>query len=151
MTNAKQDIERLLASGKTIQIQVLSGSMYPIIRPKQDEVIIEPLKSSEQLRRGEVALYRRDQSVLVLHRIFRHRDGQVFMVGDNHCEIEGPLREDQFRGILVGIQRSGKVISVKNPVYFVLSRLWLSLRPVRPFFWKTMAILRKVASVFSHR
>ena len=39
------------------------------------------------------------------------------MAGDNQTEVEGPVEEDQIRGILIAFVRNGHCISVKNPVY----------------------------------
>ena len=64
------------------------------------------------------------------------------MVVDNQMEIEGPVQEDQIKGILTAFVRNGHRISVKNPVYMVLARIWLGLRPVRCIFWKMMAGVR---------
>jgi hypothetical protein len=53
------------------------------------------------------------------------------MVGDNQTELEGPLRADQIMAVMVSFVRNGKQISCKHPVYAVLSRGWLFLRPFR--------------------
>ena len=45
------------------------------------------------------------------------------MAGDNQTEVEGPVEEDQIRGILTAFVRNGRRISVKNPVYVIWSGL----------------------------
>lgn len=139
----KFDIEQLLADGHPIRIKPQGYSMYPLFIPGRDEAIIEPVLP-ETLRRNDVALYRRDQGILVLHRICRVTSDGFYLVGDNQSEIEGPLRPDQFRGKLVTVIRKGRTISVRGPVYRFLTSLWLFLRPVRPFFHKFCALLRKL-------
>ena len=139
----KLDIEQLLAEGHPIRIKPQGYSMYPLFIPGRDEAVIEPV-SSETLRRNDVALYRRDRGILVLHRICRISSNGFYLVGDNQSEIEGPLRPDQIRGKLVTIIRNGHTISVRNPVYRFLTSLWLFLRPVRPLFHKLCALLRKL-------
>jgi len=137
------DIEQLLTDGKTIKIKPQGYSMYPLFVPGRDEACIERTDFSS-LKRGDVILYRRDKSILVLHRIWKITDNSFYMVGDNQTEIEGPLRADQVRGKLIGFVRNGKFVTVNNPFYRFLSGLWLFLRPLRPCAWKLTACMRKL-------
>ena len=127
----KQDIEDLLLQGRAVQFKPQGYSMYPLFIPGRDQAVVVPVDLG-RLKRGDVVLYRRDESILVLHRIWKRRGDQFYLVGDNQKEIEGPLRQDQMRGILVEIIRNGKQFSVENPIYRILSTLWLRLRPLRP-------------------
>lgn len=135
-------IEQLLAEGKTIQIPVQGFSMYPMLYPGRDEAVIAPVDAS-RLKRGDVVLYRRDESILVLHRIVRRTADGFYMTGDNQSELEGPLREDQMKGILVSFVRKGHRVSVKNPVYVCGARLWLVMLPVRDLVKRPVANLKK--------
>lgn len=137
------DIEQLLKDGSAIQLKPQGYSMYPLFHPGRDEAIIEAYPI-DQLRRGDVILYRRDQGILVLHRICRITSDDFYLVGDNQTEIEGPLRPDQIRGKMTGVVRGGKSFSVSHPLYRVLSSLWLFLRPIRPLFWRTATLFRKI-------
>ena len=137
--NGKYDIEKLLEQGRTVQIEPQGYSMYPLFVPGRDKAVVAPVWDVKKLRRGDVVLYRRDQGILVLHRIWKRRTEGFYLVGDNQKEIEGPLRPDQMKGILVEIIRKGRQFSVKNPVYWVLFRIWLILRPLRPVISKAVA------------
>ena len=138
----KQDIEQLLRDGFTIRIKPQGNSMYPLFHSGRDEAYISPAAPA-CLRRGDVALYRRDHGILVLHRVWKCTADGFYMVGDNQTEIEGPLRADQVRGKLTAFVHNGKFVNVKNPIYRFTSSLWLFLRPLRPYFWKLMSFLRK--------
>lgn len=145
----QQNIEKLLQEGNNIRIRPQGYSMYPVLVPGRDEVIVEPL-GTKKLRRGDVVLYRRDKSaggILVLHRIWRVKSDGFYMVGDNQKEIEGPLCPEQIKGSMAAMYRKGKYISVKNPCYRSLTGIWLWLRPVRPAISKTAATLKKIPSV----
>ena len=128
------DIEQLLKDGSAIRLKPQGYSMYPLFHPGRDEAVIEAYPI-HLLRRGDIILYRREQGIL-----------GFYLVGDNQTEIEGPLRPDQIRGKLTGVVRNGKSFSVSHPVYRILSSLWLFLRPIRPFFWRIMALFRKISS-----
>jgi len=164
----KQDIEQLLADGNIIQIKPQGYSMYPLFVSGRDEAIVAAVVQDgeaagfsagvgkkdfitiSKLKRGDVVLYRRDKTddagggILVLHRIWQRKGDRFYLVGDNQKEIEGPLRPDQMRGIMVEMVRNGRKISVKNPIYRLLTGIWLVMRPVRPVVSKTVAKIKKI-------
>jgi len=138
----KQDIEKLLAEGKLIQVKPQGYSMYPLFVPGRDEAVIAPAPI-ERIRRGDVVLYRREGSILVLHRVWKRKGNCFYFVGDNQSEVEGPLKPEQIKGLLVGIIRKGRRFSVKNPAYRFLAGIWLILRPVRPVISRWAAAGKK--------
>ncbi len=127
----RHDIEKLLEQGKTVQFGPIGYSMYPLFVPGRDEAVVAPADPAA-LKRGDVVLYRRDESILVLHRIWKRKSDGFYMVGDNQRQVEGPLRPDQIKGVLVQIIRKGRRFSVKSIPYRVLAAVWLAMRPLRP-------------------
>lgn len=142
MDQEKIDIERLLEQGQQVQIQPQGYSMYPMFIPGRDEAILQKAEP-EKLKKGDVVLYRRESGLLVLHRICKRKGNAFYMVGDNQREVEGPLKEEQMKGILIGFIRNGKYRSVKNPIYLLASKLWLFLRPVRPVLSRSVASIKR--------
>lgn len=138
MSEQKVDIEKLLTEGSSIRIKPQGYSMYPLFVPGRDEAVISPA-DTQKLKRGDVVLYRRTGSILVLHRIWKRRGDAFYTVGDNQKEIEGPLSPAQMKGLLTGIVRKGHFFSVSHPLYRLLSLLWLRLRPFRPLLSRTVA------------
>lgn len=124
------NIEQILSEGKSVQFPPTGYSMYPMFIPGRDEAIVSPL-TKRDLRRGDVVLYRRDESILVLHRICRINKQGLYMVGDNQFEVEGPLRPDQVKGILTAFIRNKKTVSVRNPIYLISAHIWLFMLPIR--------------------
>ena len=137
------DIEALLAEGKSIQLYPQGYSMYPLFVPGRDQAVIAPAQT-EKLKRGDVVLYRREGSILVLHRIWKRKTDGFYMVGDNQSEVEGPLKEEQIKGILCRVVRKGKNFPVSNPIYRVLAAVWLRLRPFRPVLSRTVARVKRI-------
>lgn len=142
MKQTNVDILRLLEQGQSIQIKPQGYSMYPMFIPGRDEAVLQRADPAK-LKRGDVVLYRRDGGILVLHRICKKKKNAFYMVGDNQREVEGPLREDQMKGVLTSFLRNGKHISVRHPIYILASSVWLFLRPVRPVFTKTVAAVKR--------
>lgn len=150
----KQNPEEILARNASVQFPTTGYSMYPLLNPdKGDQVIVEPL-GDRRLRRGDVVLYRRDgergntdaegfaEGILVLHRIHHRRGDAFYMVGDNQNQVEGPLRADQLRGIMVARVRKGKYLSVKNVLYVISTRAWLLVCPTRPKLMRFAEIIK---------
>lgn len=129
-TEEKYDIEALLEQGEVIQIHPQGYSMYPLFRSGKDEAVIGKA-DTDRLRRGDVVLYRRENSILVLHRIWAKRRSGFYMIGDNQMEVEGPLKPEQIKGILLAFIRNGRKISTNNPCYIMISRLWMAAKPLR--------------------
>ena len=67
------EIEPLLKAGACIQIHPQGYSMYPFIDPRRDEVVLAGIEDGSALRRGDVVRYRRENGMLVLHRIYKGR------------------------------------------------------------------------------
>ncbi|MBR1854036.1 MAG: S24/S26 family peptidase [Lachnospiraceae bacterium] len=138
----KVHADELLRQGKSVQLPIAGYSMYPLLMPERDKVILAPADHMPY-RRGDVMLYRRDGGILVLHRIWKRKKDGYYMVGDNQKEIEGPLREDQMLGVMTGMIRSGREISCDHVGYRLYSVMWLMLRPIRPQLSHMVAASRR--------
>lgn len=148
MQSTRQDIEKLLAEGNYIQIVPQGYSMYPVIVPERDMVIVAPVQEQDTLRRGDVVLYRRfkesgEKDILVLHRIWKISEQGIYLVGDNQKIVEGPLKREQILGIVTELIRKGKCVSTGNLIYRMITGIWLFLRPIRPFISKVVAKIKR--------
>ncbi len=137
------DIEELLRKGKRIRIMPQGYSMYPLLCPGRDEVILRAAAPAA-LKRGDVVLYRREGGILVLHRIWRKRADGFYMVGDNQTAVEGPVSKEQIRGIMTGFVRKGREVETVNPLYRMYAAIWLWLRPFRRGIAVTVARFRRL-------
>ncbi len=140
-----QNIEQLLEQGYAIQIRPQGTSMMPFIDPKRDMVVIEKTDPAKA-KRGDVLLYRRIGGILVLHRVYRHRDGELYMLGDNQTVIEGPIMEDQIRGKMTALVRDGRIRSAEDLRHRGISHFWLLLRLFRPYIYSGTLRIKKIFS-----
>lgn len=143
----KLNPETLLREGRTVSISPRGYSMYPLLIPGRDRVTIVPL-SGRKLKKGDIALFRRKGSKLVLHRIVRikrDRTGErlFYFCGDNQKEIEGPVQEEDICGVVTFIEKKNLKFSVRNPLYFLSVFVWMILRPVRPNISRFLARFKK--------
>ena len=137
------NVEELLAEGNIIRKKIKGYSMYPMLLPDRDEVLIQKVNPAT-LKRGDVVLYRREHSILVLHRIWKRKGDKFYTVGDNQSKIEGPLDAGQIKGKMIGFIRKGKHISAEGLFYRLCSGVWLRLRPVRPYLSKAVHEIKKI-------
>ena len=138
------EIEPLLKAGACIQIYPQGYSMYPFIDPRRDEVVLAGIEEGSALRRGDVVLYRRENGMLVLHRIYKIGQDGLYLLGDHQTAIEGLVRREQVKGKMTGMVRDGRYMDVGNPGYRMLSVVWLWLRPARRVIMVPAARLRRM-------
>ncbi len=122
--------EKMLKEGKTIQIRPTGYSMYPLIYPDRDEVVLAPIRG-RKLKWGDVVIFRRKDGLLILHRIFKIRKQGYYIIGDNSPYVDGPINIEDICGIMTGFYHKGHYYSEKNVLYKASAYIWLILRPVR--------------------
>lgn len=117
--------EELKEKGVLVYTNV-GTSMRPLIRQGKDVMIISSLdKLGRDLRKMDVPLYKRDSGQYVLHRIIKvTKDGYVIR-GDNTYSNEYGVTDSQILGVLSGVIRNGKEISLNSFGYKVYSYFWL--------------------------
>ena len=114
--------EQLQLHGKLIYTNV-GTSMLPLLRQNRDLLLIEK-RPEGPCRKYDVVLYKRPSGQYVLHRILKvRRDGYV-ICGDNRRRREFGVPDEWILGVLTGVVRDGKQISVKEPKYRLYTHPW---------------------------
>ena len=121
-----------MEGGGSCLLAVTGSSMLPTLRQGRDVVV---LRRPEELRRGDVILYRRESGQYVLHRIIRHAWRDCLCCGDNQRQTERVKRE-QILAVVSAVRRGGRLLSTRSFGWRLWSRLWLALFPARrPILW----------------
>lgn len=116
--------EELKEKGVLVYTNV-GTSMRPLIRQGKDVMIIKSFDNCCKLKKMDVPLYKRENGQYVLHRIIKvTKDGYVIR-GDNTYSNEYGVTDSQILGVLSGVIRNGKEISVNSLGYRVYSYFWL--------------------------
>lgn len=123
--------EEIRRKGKLIYTNV-GDSMEPLIRQGRDLLIITA-KPEGRLKRYDVPLYKRDSGQYVLHRILKVRADDYVICGDNRWQREYGISDRHIIGVLTGIVRDGKEISVNDKRYRLYVHLWCDFFYVRAF------------------
>lgn len=125
--------EELARTGRLIYTNV-GDSMMPLLRQNRDLLIVEQPKG--RLKKYDVPLYKRDSGQYVLHRILKVRREDYVICGDNRWQREYGITDRHIIGVLTGIVRDGKEISVQDRKYRCYVHLWCD------FFYVRACILR---------
>lgn len=121
----EEEIER---KGKLVYTNV-GDSMMPIIQQNRDLLIIE--KVNGRLKKYDVPLYKRDSGQYVLHRILKVRKNDYVICGDNRRQKEYGITDSHIIGVLTGIVRDRRTISVNDKKYRLYVHLWCDFFPIR--------------------
>ncbi|MBO4845259.1 MAG: S24/S26 family peptidase [Lachnospiraceae bacterium] len=132
--------EELKKTGRLIYHNV-GDSMLPLIREGKDLLIIERPKewdeltsdsATDKLHRLDIPLYRRDDSkVYVLHRVLAVKKDGYVICGDNRRNREFGITDRHVVGVLTGIVRDGKEITLSGIGYRFYSHLWCDMFFIR--------------------
>ena len=120
--------EEIEKSGKIIYTNV-GDSMMPFIKQGRDVFVIS--RAEGRLKRYDVPLYKRDSGQYVLHRILKVRENDYVICGDNRWNKEYGITDHHIIGVLTGVIRNGKTISVNNKNYRLYVHLWCDFFHVR--------------------
>ena len=135
------NIEQVLETeGETIT-SILGLSMYPMLRNKQDVVVVEKL--NRELKRYDVPLYRMPSGKLILHRILKVEEDRYIIRGDNTYSLEY-IPKEYVIGVLKAFYRNGKMCDCATSkgyrVYIFFNMISYPLR----YFW--LYVVKKIGS-----
>ena len=133
-------IREQLDGGGTVRFSPRGISMLPMLRQGIDSVVLSPVP--ETLRKYDLPLYQRKDGKYILHRIVEAGDTYVCM-GDNQFEEEPGVCHDQMLALVTGFYRGEKYHSVTEPAYQLYCRFWHYSRPIRHFWRRGIAYLRR--------
>ena len=140
--------EELAVHGKIIYTNV-GTSMMPLLRQNRDVMIIE--KPSGRLKKYDVPLYIRKDGAYILHRILKVRENDYVICGDHCTRKEYGITDEQIIGVLTGIIKDGKQVSLSSFSYKLYYHLWCDLFPIRVFILKSKAFFRRCISAAKRR
>lgn len=133
MSESEELIREVVESGGEFQLYPRGTSMLPLLRQGKDSVVL--VKVPEQIKRGDIPLYRRADGHYVLHRVIRvEKDGTYTMCGDNQTQLERGITRDQMIATVSAISRKEKMRSVRAISYRAYCFLWRSFFIRRVYF-----------------
>ena len=119
----------------------VGDSMKPLIRQGRDllEITARP---EGRLKKYDIPLYRRDGRY-ILHRILKVRESDYIVAGDHNYRLE-LVTDAQIIGVLTGLTRDGKRISLSGTAYRVYLFFWCGLYPIRAVALYMLSLPRRI-------
>lgn len=143
MEKLEPAIREVVGAGGTVRLTVTGQSMFPTLIENRDSVV---LVKPSKLKKGDIVLYQRQNGAYVLHRIVKIKNDEFYLCGDNQTAIEFPIYERQIFAVVSAIARKDKIISVTDKKYRIVSFIWSTFIPLRPFFLRTVVKMKRKTS-----
>ena len=121
--------EKMLDENGYLAYTNVGTSMMPLLRQGRDIMEIRK-KGSERCRKYDAVLYKAGTEY-ILHRIIQVRENDYVIVGDNCFRKEYGITDNQILGVLTGVVRNGKHLSVKDKKYLFYVHIWCDFYPIR--------------------
>lgn len=117
-----------LEAGHSFTFSPRGISMLPMLKGGRDTVTLSPIRG--ELRKYDLALYRRPNGQFILHRIVK--TGKTYTcVGDNQFYLEKGVEASWFIAVVTSFRRDGKAYSSDQLSYRVYCVLWHHTRLLR--------------------
>ena len=147
MNNEKHtSLEEQLALDGSVVHAIKGVSMMPLLRQGIDVAVIEK-KGEARCKKYDVPLYRRrSDGAYVLHRIFEVRENDYVICGDNCTFYEYGITDDDIIGVMSGVIRGGKFISVDDEWYKRYVKRICGIFPLRIAYRRAKYYARRAAS-----
>ena len=133
--------EQLRIHGRIIYMNK-GNSMMPLIKQGRDVLIIE--RCDGRLKKYDIPLYKRESGQYVLPRILKVKEDSYVLCGDNRAEREYGVRDSQILGVLTGIIRDGRELSLNTLRYRIYTHLWCDLFFIRAFIIKCRSYAKRL-------
>ena len=135
MNNENQiSYEEYLAEYGSLTYKNKGTSMMPLLRQERDLFTIER-KRPERCRKYDVVLYKDEQKRYILHRVIKVMPDGYVIRGDN-TYVNEFRTDEEILGVMTGIIRNGREISVTDVRYRIYSVLRNASYPLRYIYVK---------------
>ncbi len=138
----KKDIESVLDEHGIYSFFPKGTSMLPLIVQGHDNVTV--VKKTERLKKYDVALYRRDNGMYVLHRVVQVKPDGYTMCGDHQFEYEYGVREDQVIGVMTEMYKDGVRFDLDSKKYKRQVVMRVFLQPIRRIKHKIIKLIHGI-------
>lgn len=140
MCKIESTIREIVEAGGVVRLVVTGHSMLPTLVEKRDSVL---LVKPDKIKKSDIVLYQRKNGDYVLHRIVKKKNGAFYLCGDNQTAVEYPIYKEQIFGLVTGIVRKGKIISVTDVKYRIASSVWTNFIKLRPFILRNYVKIKR--------
>lgn len=127
-------IEEVLNEKGFIAAHPIGFSMRPFLRA-HDTVIL--FKIGEKIEPWDCVLFKREDGVLVLHRVIKVSDKTILTRGDFEINFDAPVKRENVLAVMTEYYRGEEHVSVSDPEYVKKTKRWNGKgRKFRLFFYR---------------
>ena len=120
-------IKELVAQGGSVELTVTGSSMEPMLHHGESRV---RLTRAKELKRGDLALYRRENGQYVLHRII-DKDLLGYVCCGDAQSVPEDIHSFQVLAMVEQFTRRDCWVDCGSRLYHAYWKTWLLLRPAR--------------------
>ena len=131
----------IVREGKEAGLKVAGSSMSPFLVDKRDYIYFKT--PNAPLKKGDMVFYQRDNGQFVMHRIRKVTSKGLYIIGDAHDVIEGPVRPDQVFAIVFKVKRKGKIIGPGDFWWEFFRHVWINIIPFRKLALKIYSVFKR--------
>ena len=147
---SNQNAEQILETVGIYSAISKGTSMWPMLQDGKNRIIV--VKPENEPKLYDVALFRRDSGILVLHRIVKIHTDYYLFCGDNQNFFE-KVKKEQVLGILQGYYKGKKYTDCqKSRSYRFYVKLWTKnlrrRKQLLKFIWTLVGVRNKIRRVF---
>lgn len=119
--------------GKSFTFPVKGTSMRPLFKSGD---IVTIIKVDNNIKKGDIVFYKRDDNTFVLHRIRKIKNNILYIVGDHQTKIE-EVKYDNLIGVVINYKKSNK-----DKIY--------NMKGVKYNLYKFIIKFKFIRFIFSH-
>ena len=122
-------IRELVQQGKEVSLIVTGNSMEPFLIHQRDTICFKNLESP--IKVGDMVFYQRTNGKFVMHRVYKVKSDELYMLGDAQRTVEGPIKESQVFAVVTKVKRNGKWLTPGSFWWEFFARFWIRIVPIR--------------------
>lgn len=122
-------LESLTDEGKEVSMRITGSSMSPFLIHERDIIYFK--KPERKLKKGDMVFYKRENGQYVMHRIYKVKEEEYYIIGDAQQDMEGPVKEQQIFALVTKVKRKGKWIKPGDFWWEFFEHVWIHMIPFR--------------------
>lgn len=124
------DIVSRVQDGARVTMAGCGQSMYPFIDENTDRIVLEKAHP-DNIRVGEIYLYRRANGRYAIHRVYRVKKHTVSMLGDSQYFIERGVKKQDVLAIVTQIVKPDRTVDCTSNASVLQSALRMKYKIFR--------------------
>lgn len=125
MSRLLDNIEELIPVGNSFELRVTGYSMLPLLGRRGDTIIVRRITTTEPII-GRIAMFRKSNGHIVVHRVREINDGVVTLMGDGNIRDMEQCPRESIVGVVEHVRRSsGQVVSCSSRWWRMREKMWL--------------------------